>query len=472
MCGIAGVLCDAPTQLEAVQLLYEALLALQHRGQDAAGICTEDNGRLCLRKDNGMVRDVFTPEHVQNLRGDVGIGHVRYPTAGSSSCAEAQPFYVNSPYGITLAHNGNLIGVEQLQEELAQEHRHIHPGSDSEVLLNLFASALLSGLSDAKRRRSDSPGSALKGGAPPAAASFASPASPRLPGTPRTPAASPAASLSADAIAEAVRSVLGRCVGGYAVVAMISGWGLVGFRDPHGIRPLSYGRRAAEPRKPAEATPAPVPRILPPLAPSPLPPLPRIAPGGRAPLGVHDRLGERRAHLARLRAAGRRAARPRAAHAARLPAAPRRLPGSRAAADACAVCLRVRAAILKPRARSAAAPRRAGAAAGCRCMTRSVARRFVYFARPDSVLDGVSVYRTRLRMGTKLAEQIKRGWAGWQADHRMLCHALLCSALLCSALLCSALPCSALLCAAFGAAPSQPSVLTARMPRMSDVTCG
>ena len=118
MCGIVGVLVGK--QEAAVAALYDALLALQHRGQDAAGIVTEDAGKLCLRKDNGMVRDVFGPEQLRALRGDVGIGHVRYPTAGTSSCAEAQPFYVNSPYGISLGHNGNLTNAPALQRELLQ----------------------------------------------------------------------------------------------------------------------------------------------------------------------------------------------------------------------------------------------------------------------------------------------------------------------------------------------------------------
>ena len=118
MCGIAGALVAEGSL--AVAALYEALLALQHRGQDAAGIVTEDAGRLCLHKDNGMVRDVFQQESVSKLTGDVGIGHVRYPTAGSSSCAEAQPFYVNSPYGISLGHNGNLTNAPALQRELLQ----------------------------------------------------------------------------------------------------------------------------------------------------------------------------------------------------------------------------------------------------------------------------------------------------------------------------------------------------------------
>ncbi|EOD17466.1 hypothetical protein EMIHUDRAFT_421791 [Emiliania huxleyi CCMP1516] len=201
MCGIVGVLCADDSS--AVGPLYEALLALQHRGQDAAGIITEDAGRFCLHKDNGMVRDVFGPAQLTNLRGSIGIGHVRYPTAGSSSCAEAQPFYVNSPYGITLAHNGNLVDLPTLKRDLEREFRHLNTGSDSEVLLNLLAIELFSNLS-----------------------------SPSHEGT--------------RSVILAVNELLRRCSGGYACVSMIIGYGLLAFRDPHGIRPLSYGRRLAE----------------------------------------------------------------------------------------------------------------------------------------------------------------------------------------------------------------------------------
>lgn len=142
MCGIVGVL--VAKNADAVAAIYDALLALQHRGQDAAGIVTENGeGRLCLRKDNGQVRDVFSQEHMSRLTGEMGIGHIRYPTAGSSCSSEAQPFYVNSPFGITLAHNGNLVNAEALTAELAAEWRHINTGSDSEILLNIFAAALL-----------------------------------------------------------------------------------------------------------------------------------------------------------------------------------------------------------------------------------------------------------------------------------------------------------------------------------------
>jgi len=136
MCGIVGIVGREPVN----QSLYDALLVLQHRGQDAAGIVTCENGRLHLRKSNGLVSDVFDQEHMLRLRGNMGVGHVRYPTAGCSSSAEAQPFYVNSPYGIVLAHNGNLINAEELKRDLFREDlRHINTDSDSEILLTIFA---------------------------------------------------------------------------------------------------------------------------------------------------------------------------------------------------------------------------------------------------------------------------------------------------------------------------------------------
>ncbi|AHE98641.1 amidophosphoribosyltransferase [Thioalkalivibrio paradoxus] len=196
MCGVVGVVGTAAVN----QLLYDALLVLQHRGQDAAGIVTSDEqGRLHLRKDNGLVRDVFNAHHMRSLLGNMGIGHVRYPTAGSASSAEAQPFYVNSPFGITLGHNGNLINARELKQALfATDRRHINTDSDSEILLNVFAQELLRFLEDG---------------------------------------------LTADAVFNAIARVHGRAQGAYAVVGMIAGRGLVAFRDPFGIRPLVYGRR-------------------------------------------------------------------------------------------------------------------------------------------------------------------------------------------------------------------------------------
>jgi amidophosphoribosyltransferase len=195
MCGIVGVVGKSGVN----QVLYDALTVLQHRGQDAAGIVTSEGRRLHLRKANGLVRDVFHTRHMLKLRGNVGIGHIRYPTAGGASAAEAQPFYVNSPYGITLAHNGNLVNAEELKQELFQtDLRHINTASDSEVLLNVFAHEL------------------TKLGK---------------------------VTLAADDIFQAVSRVHERCHGGYVAVSLIIGYGIVAFRDPFGIRPICYGKR-------------------------------------------------------------------------------------------------------------------------------------------------------------------------------------------------------------------------------------
>ena len=139
MCGIVGLVATSNVN----QALYDALTVLQHRGQDAAGIVTCDDGRFYLRKDNGLAKDVFRTRHMQRLVGNMGIGHIRYPTAGSSTSAEAQPFYVNSPYGIALAHNGNLTNTHELVKDVYREDlRHVNTNSDSEVLLNVFAHEL------------------------------------------------------------------------------------------------------------------------------------------------------------------------------------------------------------------------------------------------------------------------------------------------------------------------------------------
>jgi amidophosphoribosyltransferase len=195
MCGIAGIVSKESVN----QDLYEALTVLQHRGQDAAGIVTCEGDRLHLRKDNGLVRDVFQARHMIKLTGRMGIGHVRYPTAGCASSAEAQPLYVNSPYGITLAHNGNLTNAEALKHELfVEDQRHINTDSDSEVLLNVFAHEL----QELNKLR-----------------------------------------INAEDVFQAVRAVHRRCRGAYAAVAMITGFGILGFRDPYGIRPLVFGER-------------------------------------------------------------------------------------------------------------------------------------------------------------------------------------------------------------------------------------
>ena len=139
MCGLVGIVGHEPVN----QSIYDALTVLQHRGQDAAGIMTDDAGRLRVRKSNGLVRDVFQERHMLKLGGHVGLGHVRYPTAGSATVSEAQPFYVNSPYGICLAHNGNLVNADELKRLVEQQdHRHLNTNSDSEVLLNVFAHEL------------------------------------------------------------------------------------------------------------------------------------------------------------------------------------------------------------------------------------------------------------------------------------------------------------------------------------------
>jgi amidophosphoribosyltransferase len=198
MCGVVGIVGQSPVN----QLLYDALTVLQHRGQDAAGIVTEDRGKFFLRKRNGLVRDVFHSRHMQSLIGNVGIGHVRYPTAGNSSTAESQPFYVNSPYGIVLAHNGNLTNSIELHQALFQSDlRHINTTSDSEVLLNVFAHEL-----QIQAKLKPEPKDVFL----------------------------------------AVAGVHRRCRGAYGVVALISGLGMVAFRDPNGIRPLVYGKRVAD----------------------------------------------------------------------------------------------------------------------------------------------------------------------------------------------------------------------------------
>ena len=198
MCGIVG----AVGRSNVNQTIYDALTVLQHRGQDAAGIMTCEGTKLYLRKDNGLVRDVFDTSDMLNLPGNYGIGHARYPTAGCSSPAEAQPFYVNSPYGIALSHNGNLTNAARLKDDLFREDkRHINTDSDSEILLNIFAHEL---------QRSGK------------------------------------MEISENDIFEAVRGVHRRCRGGYAAVALITGYGILGFRDPYGIRPVVYGKRETD----------------------------------------------------------------------------------------------------------------------------------------------------------------------------------------------------------------------------------
>ena len=200
MCGIVGIVAKNPVN----QAIYDGLTVLQHRGQDAAGMVTCDQSKLYLRKNNGLVRDVFQTRHMLNLKGNMGIGHVRYPTAGCASSAEAQPFYVNTPYGITLAHNGNLTNAETLKEDLMRDDlRHLNTNSDSEVLLNILAHEL----SNIGKLRSN---------------------------------------LEPSDIFQAVKRLHNRCAGGYAAVAMITGVGILGFRDPNGIRPVVFGERKTD----------------------------------------------------------------------------------------------------------------------------------------------------------------------------------------------------------------------------------
>ena len=198
MCGIVGIVGKSPVN----QIIYDGLTVLQHRGQDAAGIITIDEGHFRLRKANGFVRDVFQERHMQRLQGNMGIGHVRYPTAGSSSSAEAQPFYVNSPFGIALAHNGNLTNARELKEVLFKEaRRHVNTTSDSELLLNILAHELDE---------------------------------------------SQLMELKPQDMFNAVTRLHRKVRGAYGVVAVIIGHGLLAFRDPNGIRPLVLGQRETE----------------------------------------------------------------------------------------------------------------------------------------------------------------------------------------------------------------------------------
>tara|TARA_B100000029_G_scaffold501766_1_gene575791 strand:- start:42 stop:1493 length:1452 start_codon:yes stop_codon:yes gene_type:complete len=198
MCAIVGVSTKKPN---VCLTIYNALTVLQHRGQDAAGMATSDeHGHLCIHKDNGLVRDVFKDNDMLHLNGSIGIGHTRYPTAGSYNYEEAQPFYVNSPYGIVLVHNGNLVNTKKLRKEVFKDDlRHINTSSDSEVLLNVFAHALQ------KNKQNG---------------------------------------LNEKSIFKAVEEVHKRVEGAYSVILMILGYGLVAFRDPNGIRPLIFGSKS------------------------------------------------------------------------------------------------------------------------------------------------------------------------------------------------------------------------------------
>ena len=295
MCGIIGVVAHGTVN----QAIYDGLTVLQHRGQDAAGIITSDGQRLHLRKSNGLVRDVFHTRHMLRLQGNMGIGHVRYPTAGCESSAEAQPFYVNSPYGISLAHNGNLTNAEKLKQELFREDlRQINTDSDSEVLLNVLAHELQR---------------------------FAK------------------LHMEVGDIFNAVASVHKRCRGAYAAVAMITGYGILAFRDPFGIRPLVYGKRET------------------PAGPE------YIAASESVALDVlgFDLLGDV-------------------------------APG-----EAVFFSLDGKIHVQQCAENPVMSP----------CIFE-----YVYLARPDSIIDNVSVYKARLRMGDRLANKIRRVWPDHDID--------------------------------------------------------
>jgi len=297
MCGIVGIL--STTKKDVSLYIYDALTIIQHRGQDAAGITTASKGRFYMRKGNGLVRNVFRTKHMEKLIGDMGIGHVRYPTAGSSSEAEAQPFYVNSPYGIAFAHNGNLTNAESLARELfEQDLRHINTNSDSEILLNILASEI----AEEQKHR-----------------------------------------INEHDIFNAVTKLHKRVKGAYAAIGMIPGYGIFGFRDPNGIRPLILGERTTK--------------------------------NGTKYMLASESVG--------LTALGFKIIRD-------------VKPGEAIIID------------------------RKGNVHSHQCSDNSVLSpcifEFVYFARPDSIIDKISVYKSRLRMGERLAVKIKSEWQYEEID--------------------------------------------------------
>ena len=206
MCGIIGIVGHPNSH--SASMIYDGMLVLQHRGQDAAGIVTSDSENITHRRANGLVRDVFTEKHMRKLTGSMGIGHVRYPTAGSNSADEAQPFYTNTPFGVSIAHNGNLNNNDDIINGLLEyDHRRVNTSSDSEALLNLFAAEI-------QRSLNGRPGGMD--------------------------------SLLEDDIFRAIERLHLRVEGSYSVTALITGWGLIGFRDPNGIRPLFMGKNKLE----------------------------------------------------------------------------------------------------------------------------------------------------------------------------------------------------------------------------------
>lgn len=296
MCGIIGIVSHS----EVNQALYDGLTVQQHRGQDAAGIITCDSdGKFHLRKDNGLVQDVFHTRHMLRLKGKIGIGHIRYPTAGCSTSAESQPFYVNSPFGIALAHNGNLTNTKVLKEQLfLTDRRHLNTDSDSEVLLNILAHELQQS-SKLKPQPED--------------------------------------------IFKAVQQVHKRCKGAYAVVAMIAGVGILAFRDPFGIRPAVIGKR--ETAMGSDYVIASESVAIDSLD---FQLMRDIEPGECIFIDTSGQL-----------------------HAKQCADNPIKSP----------------------------------------CIFE-----YVYFARPDSMIDGVSVHKSRMRMGTKLAEKIRREFPAHDID--------------------------------------------------------
>ena len=295
MCGVVGIVAKSNINQE----IYDALTILQHRGQDAAGMVTCHEDKVYVRKSLGLVRDVFRARHMTRLKGNMGIGHVRYPTSGGDSGALAQPFYVNSPYGISLCHNGNLTNTQALSEDLFRtDLRHLNTDSDSEVLLNVFAHEL-----QARKKTKAQP----------------------------------------EDVFAAVRGLHQRCRGGYAVVALIVGYGVLGFRDPFGIRPLVYGKRE---------TAAGTDYVI------------------ASESVALDALGYELVRDVQ--------------------------PGEAIFIDADGILHSMQCAE-KP------------------SLTPCIFE-FVYLARPDSVIDGVSVYKARLRMGEKLTEKILRRYPNHDID--------------------------------------------------------
>lgn len=299
MCGVLGIVGKSPVSTS----LYDGLTVLQHRGQDAAGILTcSDDGVINLRKDNGLVKDVFFTRHMKRLEGNIGIAHCRYPTAGSSSPAEAQPFYVNSPFGIALAHNGNLTNADKLRKRIFRDDlRHVNTTSDSEILLNVLAHEIYDTLRKGEYK------------------------------------------LDTEQLFSAVKGVFNRCRGGYAVVAYIMGFGLIAFRDRYGIRPLIYGQRATDRGMEYMVASESVA-----LDSQGFDVIADVRPGEAILLPIDGK------------------------------------PQGRVLVD-----------------NATYAP----------CIFEQV-----YLARPDSMIDGISVYRTRMRMGEKLANKIAREWADHDID--------------------------------------------------------